>query len=67
MYCTPEKIAGSKRFVAKLEKLYAAGELARVAVDEAHWWGGRATDPLLCCPGPPRAWAPRGSRHALGA
>lgn len=36
MFCTPEKVASSKRFLSKLEKLHAAGQLARVAVDEAH-------------------------------
>jgi 7-keto-8-aminopelargonate synthetase-like enzyme len=36
MYVTPEKVAGSKRLMSKLEKLYAAGQLLRVAVDEAH-------------------------------
>ena len=36
MYVTPERVAGSKRLMVKLEKLYAAGQLARVAVDEAH-------------------------------
>ncbi|KIZ03728.1 RecQ protein-like (DNA helicase Q1-like) [Monoraphidium neglectum] len=42
MYVTPEKVAGSKRLMSKLEKLYAAGQLLRVAVDEAHCvsqWG----------------------------
>ena len=36
LYCTPEKIVNSKRFLARLEKLYKAGRLKLVAIDEAH-------------------------------
>ncbi|KAL1921464.1 uncharacterized protein VTP21DRAFT_11180 [Calcarisporiella thermophila] len=37
MYVTPERIAQSKRFLSKLEQVYAAGRLARIVIDEAHW------------------------------
>ncbi|KAI8991957.1 P-loop containing nucleoside triphosphate hydrolase protein [Mycotypha africana] len=36
LYVTPEKIAKSKRFMARLNKAYDAGYLARIVVDEAH-------------------------------
>ncbi|GAB4814165.1 hypothetical protein N2152v2_001211 [Parachlorella kessleri] len=36
LYCTPEKIVKSKRFLARLEKLYKAGRLKLIAIDEAH-------------------------------
>ncbi|CEP17088.1 hypothetical protein [Parasitella parasitica] len=36
LYVTPEKIAKSKRFMAKLNKAYDAGMLTRIVVDEAH-------------------------------
>ncbi|XP_053110001.1 ATP-dependent DNA helicase Q1 [Hemicordylus capensis] len=42
IYVTPEKIAKSKLFMAKLEKAYQAGRLTRIAVDEVHCcsqWG----------------------------
>ncbi|KAK3703280.1 hypothetical protein QZH41_007006 [Actinostola sp. cb2023] len=42
LYVTPEKIAKSKRFMAKLEKSYDAGNLARIVIDEVHCasqWG----------------------------
>ena len=42
VYVTPEKISKSKRFMAKLEKAYEAGRLARVVIDEVHCasqWG----------------------------
>eukprot|EP00878_Enallax_costatus_P042339 GHUV01049640.1.p2 GENE.GHUV01049640.1~~GHUV01049640.1.p2 ORF type:complete len:118 (-),score=45.90 GHUV01049640.1:98-451(-) len=42
LYVTPEKIVASKRLMAKLEKVYQAGKLARIAIDEAHCcstWG----------------------------
>ncbi|XP_028914131.1 ATP-dependent DNA helicase Q1 isoform X1 [Ornithorhynchus anatinus] len=42
LYVTPEKIARSKAFLARLEKAYEAGTLARIAVDEVHCcsqWG----------------------------
>lgn len=42
LYVTPEKIVASKRLMAKLEKVYQAGRLSRIAVDEAHCcstWG----------------------------
>lgn len=31
---TPEKVVNAKRFIAKIEKLYKAGRLARIAIDE---------------------------------
>ncbi|KAI8636514.1 P-loop containing nucleoside triphosphate hydrolase protein [Parasitella parasitica] len=36
LYVTPEKIARSKRFMARLNKAYDAGMLTRIVVDEAH-------------------------------
>jgi len=42
LYCTPERIASSKRFMAKLEKLYKSGRFSRIAIDESHCassWG----------------------------
>jgi superfamily II DNA helicase RecQ len=39
---TPERVVNAKRFIGKLEKLYKAGRLARIAIDEAHCcsqWG----------------------------
>ncbi|PSC67654.1 mediator of RNA polymerase II transcription subunit 34 isoform X1 [Micractinium conductrix] len=42
LYVTPEKVVNSKRFFAKLEKVYKQGRLERVAIDEAHCcssWG----------------------------
>ncbi|KAL4519136.1 hypothetical protein Ndes2526A_g00239 [Nannochloris sp. 'desiccata'] len=42
LYCTPERIASSKRFISKLEKLYKSGRLSRFAIDESHCassWG----------------------------
>jgi ATP-dependent DNA helicase Q1 len=39
LYVTPEKIAKSKRFVSKLEKVYKAGRLARVVIDEVSTGG----------------------------
>lgn len=36
LYVTPEKIAKSKRFTARLNKAYDAGMLTRIVVDEAH-------------------------------
>ena len=42
LYVTPEKVARNKRFMAKLEKCYALGRLARVVIDEVHCasqWG----------------------------
>ncbi|KAI8387533.1 P-loop containing nucleoside triphosphate hydrolase protein [Blakeslea trispora] len=36
LYVTPEKIAKSKRFMARLNKAYDAGMLARIVIDEAH-------------------------------
>lgn len=42
LYVTPEKLAKSKRFMAKLQKAYQMKNFARVAVDEVHCcsqWG----------------------------
>ncbi|KAJ3748117.1 P-loop containing nucleoside triphosphate hydrolase protein [Lentinula detonsa] len=36
LYCTPEKIAKSKRFVALLQRLADALKLVRIVIDEAH-------------------------------
>lgn len=42
LYVTPEKLAKSKRFMAKLEKMYKAGLFSRLVIDEVHCcsqWG----------------------------
>ncbi|KAF2368527.1 DNA helicase ATP-dependent RecQ type [Trinorchestia longiramus] len=42
LYVTPEKLAKSKRLMAKLQKTHQMGRLARVAIDEVHCcsqWG----------------------------
>ena len=42
LYVTPERLAKSKRFMSKLEKLYKMKRLARIAIDEVHCcsqWG----------------------------
>lgn len=42
LYVTPEKVSKSKRFMAKLEKAYEAGNLSRIVIDEVHCasqWG----------------------------
>ena len=42
LYVTPEKLAKSKRFMSKLEKMYEMGRLARLVIDEVHCcsqWG----------------------------
>ena len=42
LYCTPEKLAKSKRFMNKLEKMYEAGRFSRLVIDEVHCcsqWG----------------------------
>ncbi|XP_064635504.1 serine-rich adhesin for platelets-like [Lineus longissimus] len=36
LYVTPEKVSKSKRFMAKVEKMYEMGRLARIAIDEVH-------------------------------
>jgi ATP-dependent DNA helicase Q1 len=36
LYVTPEKIAKSKQFLSKLEKVYEMGKLVRICVDEVH-------------------------------
>lgn len=42
LYVTPEKLAKSKRFMTKLQKMYQMKNFARIAVDEVHCcsqWG----------------------------
>ncbi|XP_054710692.1 LOW QUALITY PROTEIN: ATP-dependent DNA helicase Q1-like [Uloborus diversus] len=42
LYVTPEKLAKSKRFMAKLEKMYKMGSFSLLAIDEVHCcsqWG----------------------------
>lgn len=42
LYVTPEKLAKSKRFMAKLEKMYELERFSRIAIDEVHCcsqWG----------------------------
>lgn len=42
LYVTPERLAKSKRFMAKLQKAYQANRLKRIAIDEVHCcsqWG----------------------------
>lgn len=42
LYVTPEKLAKSKRFMSKLEKMYSMKRFARLAIDEVHCcsqWG----------------------------
>ncbi|BDA44413.1 ATP-dependent DNA helicase Q1 [Coccomyxa sp. Obi] len=42
VYVTPERVVSAKRFMSKLEKLYKAGRIKRIAIDEAHCcsqWG----------------------------
>ncbi|KAJ3823997.1 P-loop containing nucleoside triphosphate hydrolase protein [Lentinula raphanica] len=36
LYCTPEKIAKSKRFLTLLQRLADASKLVRIVIDEAH-------------------------------
>ncbi|XP_066281240.1 ATP-dependent DNA helicase Q1-like [Branchiostoma lanceolatum] len=42
LYVTPEKVAKSKRFMAKVEKMHSVGRFARLVIDEIHCcsqWG----------------------------
>lgn len=42
VYVTPEKLAKSKRFMNRLEKMYQLGRFARLVIDEVHCcsqWG----------------------------
>lgn len=42
LYVTPEKLAKSKRFMSKLQKMHEMGRFARLAIDEVHCcsqWG----------------------------
>lgn len=42
LYVTPEKLAKSKRFMARLEKMHKLGRFARLVIDEVHCcsqWG----------------------------
>ena len=44
LYVTPEKLARAKRFVTQLDKLYNAGLLSRLVVDESHCASGNSID-----------------------
>ena len=44
LYVTPERIAKSKMLMSKLQKCYTSGQLARVAVDEAHCCSAQGHD-----------------------
>ena len=42
LYVTPEKLAKSKRFMTKLQKMHQMGRFSRLAIDEVHCcshWG----------------------------
>ena len=42
IYVTPEKLAKSKRFMNRLEKMYEVGRFSRLVIDEVHCcsqWG----------------------------
>lgn len=42
LYVTPEKLAKSKRFMTKLQKMYKIGNFSLLAIDEVHCcsqWG----------------------------
>ena len=42
IYVTPEKLAKSKRFMSKIQKMYEMGRFSRLAIDEVHCcsqWG----------------------------
>ena len=42
LYVTPEKLAKSKRFMNRLEKMFQLGRFARLVIDEIHCcsqWG----------------------------
>lgn len=42
LYVTPERLAKSKRFMAKLEKMYKSNQFSRLVIDEVHCcsqWG----------------------------
>ena len=36
LYVTPEKLARSKRFMSRLQKMYQSKHLTRIAIDEVH-------------------------------
>jgi ATP-dependent DNA helicase Q1 len=42
LYVTPEKLAKSKSFMTKIQKMYVLGRLSLIAIDEVHCcsqWG----------------------------
>lgn len=42
LYITPEKLAKSKNFMTKVQKMYGLGRLSLIAIDEVHCcsqWG----------------------------
>lgn len=44
LYVTPERIARSKVLGSTLQKMHTAGSLARIVVDEAHWYARSTGD-----------------------
>ena len=44
LYVTPERVAKSKLLMSRLQKAYQSGQLARIAVDEAHCCSAQGHD-----------------------